>query len=426
MNLQIFIISCISLVSFTSLGQNQEGFVALPDDLTEIPSENFKPLLKMLDEVPIIGISEGTHGMNEPMDFRNELIKYLVTKKRIDVVAIESGVLESRLVHDYINGASGDLDTVMRYGIMPGFNELDHNRSLIEWLRKYNADASNEHKVSFYGFDIPGVPSNPWNEEVSIPLSQTLEYLKKVDLKQWKKYEGLTQPYFEFLHINPPGEEEQTHYLDLTEEQKHHLSGIIDELVTLFDFKKKKYLKNSSEEDASWGYRALTSTKWMDNFLRELGKAPDNSYSQREQAMIDNLDWIMNRHPEGKVLLFAHLAHLAKDFAQVNADGEDIKALKMFGEYLGEKFGEQYKVVGNFYGELQYGNESYPAMKDGIESMLEREDCKNYFLELDKSTSEFNKNWFFGLRNDSDKWQMNPANGIDFIFYTKVQTEIPW
>ncbi|XOV69199.1 MAG: erythromycin esterase family protein [Fluviicola sp.] len=407
-----------------NIKQSPIHFVELPDDLTKIPSESFEPFLAMIGNSPLIGITEGTHGMNEPLDFRNELIKFLVTEKRIDVVAIESGILESRIVHDYINGSNGDIDTVVKYGLMPGFNELPQNKTLIEWLRNYNENDSNVHKVKFYGFDIPGIPTNPWNEDIAIPLSETLNYLKKVDNENWKLYSNKLSFYFEFLHINPTPDDTSKEYRDLSEVKKKELTSMIDELIKLFKSNKSAYIQNSSNEDFDWGHRAVKSSKWMDDFLLAMGGEPDYSYNNREQAMFDNLEWIMNREKGKNVLLFAHLAHLTKDFSLLDENSKDTRPKKLFGEYIGEKFGDEYLVVGNFFSELYYPKDTVSVSQEGLEPKFVRDNIQNYYMKLDKSDSTFNRGWKYGLRPDETNWYMNPAIGIDIIFYTKTQTYI--
>lgn len=420
----------MTLSSCSTGDQNEESFeeakliqlVELPSDLTSIPRSKFEPLLAMIGDAPLIGITEATHGMNEPLDFRNELIKFLVTEKRIDVVAIESGILESRLVFDYVNGGDGDIDTVLKNGFMPGFNELPQNRTLIKWLRDYNSNTSNKHKVKFYGFDIPGIPTNPWNEDIGIPLHETLNYLKSVDSEKWAIYSTKLSSYFEYLHLNPLPEDDSKEYMDLSDSSKDQLTAIIDEMVMLFESKKSEYSKHSSKEDFNWGYRAMKCTKQIDDFLLAMRQEDDYSYNVRERAMLNNLDWIMNREADKNVLLFAHLAHLAKDISLIDENNIDTRSRNLFGEYLGHKFGKEYLVIGNFFEKLDYPRDTVHVSPEGLEPKFERDKCQNYYMKLDKSDSTFNRSWKYGLRSDATNWYMNPAKGVDIILYTKSQS----
>jgi len=49
-------------------------------------------------------LSEGVHGAAEPLEFRNRVLQYLVEAKAFTAIAIESGIVESRTVHDYVRG----------------------------------------------------------------------------------------------------------------------------------------------------------------------------------------------------------------------------------------------------------------------------------------------------------------------------------
>jgi erythromycin esterase-like protein len=57
----------------------------------EISETDLDLLLNEAGAAKIIALSEATHGKNEPLNFRNALVKALVTRKLINVIALESG-----------------------------------------------------------------------------------------------------------------------------------------------------------------------------------------------------------------------------------------------------------------------------------------------------------------------------------------------
>ncbi len=136
----------------------------------------------MIASATVVAVTEGTHGAAEPLEFRNRLLQYLVEKHGFTAIAIESGLVEGRTVHDYVRGGAGDLSTVLSRGITWSFDELPVNRSLVSWLRQYNADARHARKINFYGFDVPGSPGNPYvNRGPDTALTEALQYLMRVD-----------------------------------------------------------------------------------------------------------------------------------------------------------------------------------------------------------------------------------------------------
>src|SRR5690606_12546705 len=90
---------------------------------------------------------------------------------------------------------------------------------------------------------------------------------------------------------------------------------------------------------------------------------PKLKYALREKYMLENMQWIMNREAGKGIMLFAHLAHLSKDFYVLNSAGKNVMKKPMFGDYLGRQFKQDYKVIANVYCEL-----IYPDGTDSVKS----------------------------------------------------------
>jgi erythromycin esterase len=78
------------------------------------------PFRQVVGDARVVAVGEGLHGTAEGLSFRNRLFQYLVENLGFRVIAIESGITESRVVHDYVAGAPGDIGTVMHQGISWG------------------------------------------------------------------------------------------------------------------------------------------------------------------------------------------------------------------------------------------------------------------------------------------------------------------
>jgi erythromycin esterase len=116
---------------------------------------------QIIGSARIVGLSEGQHAAAEPLEFRNRLFKYLVENLGFNVIAIESGIVESRLLNEYVTQGTGQLDTVLRQGFSNGFDTFRQNVELIRWMRNYNASLRPDAaKVQSYGIDVPGSPGN--------------------------------------------------------------------------------------------------------------------------------------------------------------------------------------------------------------------------------------------------------------------------
>jgi len=160
-------------------------------DRTRIPLElqasssnegDLQALVERIGPARIVAFGEGTHLAREPLEFRNRLFRYLVQHKGFTAIAIESGVVESEQVDEYVEGGSDDLNHAIERGIGWTFNRLPQNRDLLLWMRQYNQDRQHPRKLHFYGFDISGSPGNARaNVGPRVALEMALEYLQRVD-----------------------------------------------------------------------------------------------------------------------------------------------------------------------------------------------------------------------------------------------------
>ena len=117
----------------------QQSLHQVSDANLDAPAPDLQPMREMIGTAKIVGLSEGQHAAAEPLVFRNRLFKYLVENLGFGAVAIESGIVESRLLNDYVTQGKGELDTVLKQGFSAGFDTFRQNVELIGWLRNYNA-----------------------------------------------------------------------------------------------------------------------------------------------------------------------------------------------------------------------------------------------------------------------------------------------
>src|SRR5919199_614222 len=107
------------------------------------------------------------------------MFQRLVEKHGYSAVAIEVTSPQARAINQYVLGGRERSDPKVEDWFGNGFGLLEANRELVEWLRRYNADASHPTKLHFYGLDLPlgqGGLASP-----SQVLDIALEYLETVD-----------------------------------------------------------------------------------------------------------------------------------------------------------------------------------------------------------------------------------------------------
>ena len=140
-----------------------------------VPATDFAAL-GIGDEVQVIGFGEPDHGIHACPQLRNDLFKYLVQEKKIQVFLFESGILEARLVERYVQGEDLNLDDVLRQGITHSMGAYQEQKDLVVWMRAFNNGKSKSECIHFAGVDLPVVGDAP-----ILPLRELQESLAQLD-----------------------------------------------------------------------------------------------------------------------------------------------------------------------------------------------------------------------------------------------------
>jgi erythromycin esterase len=362
----------------------------------EPPWDDLAPLARMIDDASLVGLGEGVHCAAEPLEFRNRLFRFLVEEKGFTAIAIESGLVESRIVHEYVRGGPGDLSMIMRHGFSWTFDLLPQNRALVAWLRARNADPHCVRKINFYGFDVPGSIGPPHaTHGVNAALVSALEYLTDVDAASAENFHGRLGQ-----------DADQSVYPRMSAVERDALTVCIADLVALLEREKARYLAVSSEHDYEWGYRAAICARQLDDQLRRIPLAWQPSgppfpseqtlflldmSDMRDRDQADNLRWIAEREgPSGKILIFAHRYHLSatpvtRSFFVGSRRVEHHH--EMAGSYLKRFFGKRLITIGNLIGRGQAACGDYrenidPAPPDSIDGFVSGVEVPCFVLDL--------------------------------------------
>jgi erythromycin esterase len=316
---------------------------AVTVDGLDAPTRDLGPLKKMIGDARVVAVSEATHAGAEALAFRNRLFKYLVEEQGFAAIAIESGIVESRLINDYVTQGKGDLDTVAKQGLTWTFDTFPQNKALIRWVRDYNSRLpAGVRKVQFLGFDVSGSPGNPGaNRGPGTALFAAFDYLRTVDPQQAERLQSRAAA----LLANP-----QMTYEGLKDAERESITLAIADLVSLMERKRFQYIAKSSAIDYAWGERTSVAARQVDTWWRHM---PSNwrqadgyewvrdATQYRERAMADNLEWIVGRlNARDRVLVFAAVAHIASEpFRFPDAPERDMFG---FGAYVKARYGDEF------------------------------------------------------------------------------------
>lgn len=324
---------------------------------------------RMLGDATVVALGEDIHCAAEPLEFRNRLFRYLVEKEGFTAIALESGIVEGRVVHDYVRSGDGDIDAVLTQGLSWTFDCLPQNRTLIEWLRDYNARAGAERQVNFYAFDVPGSPGNTSARRgVDTALIEALAYVRRVDPIAGRTFDARVGPLLPNVRFDRRRHPDAPGYDRLRQTERDTLTAVINDVICSLENKEAHYVAASTARDYEWGYRAAIGARQIDNYLRALpldwrpmGASEPWSDEQlaivtaqgnvRDRAQADNLDWIIRREgAAGKICVFAHWAHLISTPILVSCPGGAQHEARVAGTYLAPRLGKRLLLIGNVIG----------------------------------------------------------------------------
>jgi erythromycin esterase len=319
------------------------------------PMTDLKPLRKIIGNAKIVMLSEATHFGAEPLEFRNRLFGYLVEELGFNAIAIESGITESRVVHDYVQGGPGDLHSVVSDGFSWAFDLLPQNEELVRWMREYNADPRHARKIEFFGFDVPGSPTVPAGS-ANIPLDGALRYLQLVDPAEAEAIATRLD------RILPSKRWNVLDYLKFSQATRDALTAVVADARLVMEARQIVYLAKSSKADYAWGYRDAIGAREVDDLMRRIPVgAKERDYRSwiyeqgavRDRAMAANARWIIDQlGPEARVLFFAQLGHIAT--APVVEDGDPAAHIP-FGTYMKERYSDELLTIGHIAVQGQIG-----------------------------------------------------------------------
>jgi erythromycin esterase len=397
----------------------------------------------MLGDASVVALSEPVHGAAEPLEFRNRALRYLVEQKGFTAVALESGIVESRKVHEFVRGGAGELDTVVAEGVSWTFDELPQNRALVNWLAQYNADPRHTRKVNFYGFDVPGSPANSSARRgMDTAVIETLEYLARVDKEANATFRGRLAPYLNTFHFDFQRPAAVPGYDQLSQPGRDALTAAIVDLVSLFERQEARYTIASSRADYDWAYRAAIGARQADTWLRQipLGWQPSDepvrfpsdrsaflsiATDVRDRAQADNLEWILDQEgPLGKLLVFAHRYHLSSTPVRARWWLPEEVDHQVMGTYLRRRLGKRLVTIGGLAGKGQVECAGFkqtlePAPPQSMDGLAGEVGHSCFLLDL-RSAPDAVARWLkqqHAVGQGGDTLMLEVGTAFDVLFY---------
>ena len=261
--------------------------------------------LTVPDEAQIVALGEATHGNKEFQQLRLDIFQVLVEKYGVRAFALEGDFGGCEAINRYIHGEGGTAAEALS---ATGFAiyRTEEMENLVEWMRDYNASATQGDDLRFYGFDM---------EQRAYTYRYLLEALQKANIdtadfeKMWNS-------------------EANTYADGYTVEQRTEIITAVKEQLPPDD---------------------VQAIHFADILLQniELGKYIDDSgelNAQRDRMMAENTLWILRQEQargNSRIMISGHNNHIM----QCENAGTPV-----LGSLLAENLGDGYFAIGtDFY-----------------------------------------------------------------------------
>jgi erythromycin esterase len=306
------------------------------------------------DSVELLGFGEALHGGEGILVLRNRLFQHLVRSHGFSAMAIESSFPRARRMNEYVSGQGSDsYDAVQETGLTHGFGKLEANRELVEWMRRYNADASHRVKLQFYGFDSPTEMTG--TESPRQLLQVALDYLATVDAESAAARRGRIHELLgeDTDWENPAAMMDPSKSIGLSPAAVA-LRIETEELITELRRRRPEFTAKSDDGQYREAEHYASSARQFLAYHAGLARTSNTRLVEllgmRDLMMADNLGYITEQERgRGKVFAFGHNSHLKRGQAKWQL-GPHALAWWPAGAQLHHMLGARYAAIGSAIG----------------------------------------------------------------------------
>lgn len=314
-----------------------------------------KQFAKKISNARLVGIGDNVHGSASVIQLKNIISKNLIGEEDFTLLAIEDSPGTGEALNQYVLGLTDteEKNKNMMYA-SPDF------KNFLSWLREYNKSAA--QKIRIFGVDI-----NPKYED-------QIEYINQVTSN---KYAAQLDSIYTILdmgikNFNP----RSNNKISFTQEQKQYYKINLE------------HIKQAGKSMNIDNTQKILLDYYANNLLHYLTV----DKQEREKQMAENINWLLSRHPNEKMIYLAHNGHVGN------------KPQKT-GAWLKEWLGDKYYIIGSCYFD---GTDSHkkaalghplPVINESVKGSYEylfnqiKNDC--FYLDLSKLTENQSNKWLF-------------------------------
>ncbi len=347
--------------------------------------DDLQVLKENIGAARVVGIAESMHATHEFTTLQHRIVEFLVREMDFTAVAVESGLAESKIIHDFVSGRDAPPD-FWESGLASYYSKWQEMRRLVKWIRAYNSDPTHKRKINFYGVDVPGYYKS-WMPALNVIVA----YLDNVDPEYAKQTREKTAPLVQAVTAKKDIPSYMAYGM-LASEQRNELAVAINALVDHLELYRIDYLCRSSKNDYDWAFRAAKNLRQVDVYYRTLVEQylnpvqPPPPVDARDLAMADNMRWIIEREgTHGRIALLNFNTHI-QTMPTKTVSGKSATAAM----YLQSLMDIDYVAIGTAYNkgtrwdryEGPQVNEIQPSKTDSVDGILARVGLSAFILNL--------------------------------------------
>lgn len=273
------------------------------------PLDDLAPLAEVCRSARVVAIGESAHWIAEYHEVRNRLVKFLVERCGVTVVAAESGYSEGLGADAWVQGGPGEVAEVAARGLTYRMGRPAEMPGFLTWLRECR------YPVRFLGLDVPGSAASamPALESVRRDLTARDD---KTALGVLEELVGLVQNY--------AGEHQLPAYAAYalhSQAQRDRVAALFADLAVRLDV---------AAADASVRHE-LRLAALLDQMLRGNVAARDLGMAETALTMVT---------PGEKVVVAAHNSHIQRTV--MRGPGFVVPTL---GHHLARRHGEEFVSI---------------------------------------------------------------------------------
>lgn len=290
------------------------GVFALAGSDPGLPQEDLLALRQVIGNSPVVALGEAVHTSGGFYEMKHRIIRYLVERERVRVIAFESPWVRVQELARFVDTCRGSAADAVRAGVFGVFASTE-TAALAQWLCQWNRSHPRD-RVKVVGFDTQYESRQhfaalvPFLARIGVPADNPA-------VANLRTCDGVETDY--------PRPTPQELYLPCDEGLRA--------LEELFARDARRIVRRTNRQDFAWAQIRLASLRaWSDQVhLPRVGSARARDYGM---AYVFNAMRQLS-FPRARTVIWAHNTHVARQFAGVYA-------YDTMGTHLGRWLGPAY------------------------------------------------------------------------------------